>query len=217
MLKSLEDLAVRLFETPGVVRVAEPPEEGFRLHIHRYLPPGAPLAPVYFETGKLSQAMIDEITFRFETLAVGNLLSFDEVAGVPHAGTPIARSLSKRIRTKMVPLKKEDLIGKRELLKDTLGHGHPLIPAGSKVLVVENAITHGDSVCEAVATMLLRGHRVSDILTIFDWGAGAQQKFQKPFFPNQVVIRALFRVDDLVEFYHKHKKRLVSAKVKRAR
>ena len=212
MLKELEGLAIRLFECGGAVKIAEPPDKGFQLHIHRYLPSGAPLAPIYFETGALPQNLIDEIAFRLEILAVENSLVFDEIAGVPRAGTPFAKSLSKRMRTGMVALRKEDLPGKKELFSAAVGAGHPPTPTGTKALLVENIITQGDSVCEAACALSLKGYRFSDVLTIFSWGGGAQRKLQAFPFPNPLVIRALFMVDDLVEFYRE--KRLVSAELK---
>lgn len=185
--EELEAFLVRLW---GAKAVLVDFENGFLLkqHVDR---PGAKRSPFKINLatpamrpeGRLTEVDIKKIA-RFMWLQSQELgLRFDGVAGVPHAGNPLAEEFVRVAYHEdagrdlaRLTLDKYAEGGKRhvgKLLKVTRE-----LPRGSTVLLLDDVATKGESKEEAAEMLRLEDYKVSDCLVFADREQGAAESLQ---------------------------------------
>jgi len=173
-------LARKLFEIGAFLDKSRSPEgKGFKLKLHEKNS-DAPLSPYYLnfrtpdhptKSGPLTPEVIKEIGAVLYHRSLG--LAYNQVAGIPRAGDPLAeaffdilRSNSKRLSfgCGIIKLDKEESLEKRQVTKIKEGHWDP----GERVLLIDDLVTKADSKLEAIEALEKNQLRVRDILVLVD-------------------------------------------------
>ena len=146
----------------------------FKLKLHKEYP-NAPLSPVYIDLRLLrrypraKKIAIDV----YEELIKG--LKFDLLADVPTAGSPLASSLSDRLKIGMITPrieKKEHGSGARI---DGLGPRDK----GKTALLIDDLITTSTSKLEAADFLKFHGMKVKDVVVLIDREQGGMSALKK--------------------------------------
>ena len=167
-------LATFLFDL-GAIKIDL--EKGFRLKLHE-TNPDAPLSPIYLnlhtpdnpKPGPLDESSVGILGGILWQHAKTNHLKFDAVAGLPNAGTPLAKALVtvagwKQVQLPYVTLGKTEGGSGRKIEK-VLDRGGA--KPGETVLVVDDLITRGDSKNEGIEALVADGFKVTDVLVLVD-------------------------------------------------
>ncbi|MFH1367322.1 MAG: hypothetical protein ABIH38_05070 [Patescibacteria group bacterium] len=203
-------LAIKLFKIGAILDKSRSPEgKGFKLKLHEKNPE-APLSPIYlnFRTtdhptkpGPFTPEIIREIGQILYQRSLG--LAYDQVAGIPRAGDPLAqvffeiwRSNSKNpLDCGIIKLDKEESSEKRQVTRIKDGHWNP----GEKVLVIDDMVTKADSKLEAIEALERNQLQVRDILVLVDREGGGVDILNA----KEYNIHWVFKFTDLLSLYRK--------------
>ncbi len=114
--------------------------------------------------------------------------SFDLVSGVPYTALPFATVFSIRQNIPMILLRKE---------KKIYGTGkmcEGIFRQGQKCLVIEDVITSGQSILEAITALEDEGLIVQDIVSLVDREQGGRQLLEKKGYR----LHAVFTMQNIV-------------------
>ncbi len=201
----LESFLLNLFGI-GAVKINTKPGEGWKMKIHESKPE-TPLSPIYVnlrvkanKDGPLSQEDVARIAYFFEQTAAWQKLSYAGIAGIPRAGEPFAESLQHRFyhgQRHDVPrltLHKDESGNVRSIGKVTKTQN---LPRGSRVLLLDDLITHAGSKVEAVNQLRNANYIVEDCIVFLDREQGGPEEMQK----HGVRIHAVTTLGYVLDFY----------------
>ena len=138
-------------------------------------------------------------------LAVGRLLlhllpiDTQAVAGLTLGADPIVSAVS------VVSVYENRLLPALIIRKEAKGHGTmayiegPTLPAGAKVVVLEDAVTTGQSALKAVERLQAAGYTVNRVVSLIDRLQGGAELYKSA----GLEFDALFSIQDLQEEYRK--------------
>jgi uridine monophosphate synthetase len=162
----------------------------FRLKLHE-THPEAPLSPLYFNFRRLR-------SYPYQLARVAQLLAgasqefaFDLLADVPTGATPLTTVLAQHLNKPMVSPRQS--IKSHGLQNQLDGVYEP----GQCVLVVDDLITTGKSLHEALEVLLAHGLRPVALLVILDREQGGAENLSKFELP----LRALARMSEVLPHY----------------
>ena len=190
---SYADVAKLLSEI-GVVKFG-----GFKLRIHQ-TNPDAPLSPYYLSFRRLPRGPLDDyyigkLTKTLYDFASSLGLRFDAVSGVPNAGDPFAAVLAGLANVPLIQLAKHDE-GEERHIVGVVPERRQVLPR-SRVLLIDDLITHGDTKREAVLVLREAGCIVTDTLVFVDREQGGFEELAR----ESVAVRAIWRISELFRFY----------------
>lgn len=206
------ELALALFDLGAFQDKSRSPEgQGFRLKLHE-TQPDAPLSPFYLnlrtpdnpKPGPLTPAILKQIAECLWTvISEKSITFFDAVAGIPHAGDPIAEALAQRLRQSDInlPLLK---LGKtktpqgRRINGILQGECNP----GDEILLVDDVLTRAGTKLEAAETLKVHGLNVLDLLIVVDREQGGVQQLWE----NGIRGHAIFTIRDLLKCLLEHQR-----------
>jgi len=189
-----QSFALTLFDA-GAVKIN--PDKGFRLA-------DGTISPIYFnlrtpdhpaKPGPLIPELLEFIGERFYALACYEQLPCDAVAGVPQAGEPLARALSKSCSAAPFPIVTLEKVEGRRSMRVT---NRADVPNGSNVLVVDDVITGASSKVRAIVALRGAGFAVTDVLVLIDREQGGRPGLTTA----GCNLHAVFTAKDLLSFYH---------------
>lgn len=160
------NLALQLFDI-GAVKFG-----AFRLKLHEKKP-DAPLSPIYVDLRILRSfpEAMDSAIRVYEELIHG--LSFDLIADVPTAATPIVAILSHELKVGMISprmdIKEHGIAAKIE----------GVFKKGKVVLVVDDLITQADSKLAAIRLLTENGLVIHDVVVLVDREQGGPEQLEK--------------------------------------
>lgn len=182
----------------GAVKFGE-----FRLKVHEADPDVSP-SPVYLDIrakdhpkgGTLTAEIVQMIGEQLWHLAEEKLLKFDRVAGVPHAGDPLAKAFVDASHGLFMPLQltKIDTGERRKIEGKIQGHWNP----GQTVLLIDDVVSSGAlSKFEAIEVLEKHGLAVRDIMVVVDREQGGAEALAKRGY----ALYAIFKLSDLLDWY----------------
>lgn len=147
----------------------------FELKGHEKNPSKSP-SPYYFNLrvpengGKLNALQVVSIAEEMARVFWEKNASCDFIAGIPNAGSPFARELSKMVFRPLLRLGKKQEEESRRVDGIIGGEFSP----GQKIILVDDLITGGSSTEEAIAVVEKSGLTVASVITFLDrCGGGA--------------------------------------------
>lgn len=204
MDESRQRIARLLFELGAIKDKRRSPRGmGFRLARHRR-DPEAVLSPVYVHLrtpdhpttpGPLTPYAVRLLGSELAALVRNQELAFDSVAGVPHAGDPLARAFAEAWHggCSRISLSKIMEDGEQRISRPIAR-----LPAtGEVVLVIDDVITDADTKREAIQALEGAGAVVSDVLVVVDREQGGARELQSAGYR----VHSLFTLRDLLGFY----------------
>lgn len=177
-------------------------ERGFLLKAHEK-DPDLPLSPFYInlrtpdnpKPGPLTLDIVVLVAKMMRTMADQRGAVYDVVAGIPNAGDPFAKQFAAFAPVKpLIGLGKGLDEGKRRILGVISG----TFEMGQTAIVVDDLITKADSKFEAIASLESEGLHVRDIVVLIDREQGGMQELAKEGY----ILHSVFRISDLLRFYH---------------
>lgn len=194
----------RLFDSmfaAGVVKIDTRPDGGFKMKKHE-TQPDARLSPIYLnirtqdnpKPGPVTEEMAYEIGKAMwlhiwdEVRKEG--IRMDAVAGLPHAGTPLARGFAQAAKetgpiVPIIVLRKDVQDGSRRItgIVDNGGVG-PFVDNEQElrqavVLVLDDLLTEGHSKMEGVRALEQEGYLVQDIIVFLDREQGGAEQIRR--------------------------------------
>ncbi|MEM2863704.1 MAG: orotate phosphoribosyltransferase [Candidatus Bathyarchaeia archaeon] len=130
----------------------------------------------------------------YELLAAEELKGeFDKIAGVPTSGIPFAAILAYRMDKPFIYLRKERKTHGMERRVEGL-----LYP-GEAVLIVDDLITTGKSIVEAVEAVKAEGGEAADALVLIDREEGGGEKLKE----RGVKLHAFMKIGEAAELLYK--------------
>lgn len=167
----------------------------FKLH-DRF--PDAPLAPFYIDLRMLRRfpdVKRKAIDIYIELL---NGLSFDLLADVPTAGTPLVSSISDKLKVGMITPRAD---------KKTHGSGAKIdgvleSDKGKTVVLIDDLVTQADSKFEAAQTLIDCGIKIKDIVVLIDRQQGGSEQLAKKGF----TLHSAYTLHQMFEIYKSEKR-----------
>src|SRR3989344_7260511 len=168
------EFARRLWDS-GEIELESVPGEGFELRLHQDRP-NEPLSPykIHIRTpdnpkpGNATPELLYYIAEMFYRSTIGPLRwKFDEIAGPPNAGVPIAEALAKYMeaehgkRCGLVPLEKTTRPDGSRFIS---GIEETYDVRGKRVLIADNAITEGTTVIPTIKIITMAGARHQHVI-----------------------------------------------------
>ena len=159
------NFAIQLFNI-GAVKFGQ-----FKLKLHEKNPT-APLSPIYIDL-RLLRSFPDVMDLSIDIYQqLIKDLSFDLLADVPTAATPIVAILSNKIRVPMISVRMD---------KKKHGTGVPIDGAfkkGQTAIVIDDLITGADSKFDALSILENNGLIINDIIVLLDREQGGVKKLE---------------------------------------
>lgn len=182
-------LALQLFDI-GAIKFG-----AFRLKLHEKRP-DAPLSPIYIDLRLIRSfpLVMDSAIDVYKELILG--LSYDLLADVPTAATPIAAVLSHDLKIGMISPRKEEK--EHGIMTKVEG----VFRKGNIVLLVDDLVTQADSKLEAIRGLEGQSLIVRDVAVLVDREQGGSEQLEKAGYR----CHAAFRLSDLLDLYLKEKK-----------
>ena len=121
-------------------------------------------------------------------------IGYDFLAGIPHAGQPLAAALFEWHDTTLITLTKTSSDNTRTITSinaKTSSHWNDL-------LLIDDLITAADTKLEAIAVARQAGFKVSNILVLVDRKQGGRQELLK----QGCMLHSIFSITQLLRFYH---------------
>jgi len=180
------DLVLALFET-GCIRFGD-----FTLASGRQ-------SPIYVDLRRVVSFpdLFQQVVAAYSELVAP--LSFDRIAAVPYAALPAASALAMQLHRPMVyPRKAAKAHGTGNLVEG-------VFEAGQTAVAIEDVVTSGGSLVEAIETMDSVGLRVRDVVVLVDRGQGGRRRLANAGYRLHAVLslrdilkvlRAADRIDD---------------------
>lgn len=161
----------------------------FRLKLHEKSP-DAPLSPIYINLRLLRShpEVIDGVLEVYEEMSQG--LQFDCYADVPTAATPIVAILSYLTGIPMITPRKPKT------------HGVPgtidgVFQEGQTALLIDDLVTKGSSIIEAIHTLEANELKVKDVLVLVNREQGGTEQLQRLGYN----LHAAFKLSTLLLWY----------------
>ncbi len=191
LTKSQQELSLYLFDI-GAVKFG-----AFKLKLHD-THPKAPLSPIYIDlrvlrrTPKAKAAAIKV----YEELV--KPLKFDLIADIPTAATPLASSLSDKLKIGMITPRAD---------KKTHGSGAKVdgmlkSDKGKMAVLIDDLVTRADSKLEAAETLRNVGVKVNDVIVLIDREQGGAAEMAK----NNLRLHSAFTMNQMLDYLLKAKK-----------
>ena len=186
LTETQEELALQLFDI-GAIQFGN-----FRFKLHEKTPE-APLAPVYIDLRILRRfpEVKRQAVDIYEKLILP--LDFDLLADVPTAVTPLVSSLSDRLKVGMITPR-----------TDTKSHGSGAKidgflkeDEGKKAVLIDDAITTGTSILEALEILENEGIKVENIVVLVDREQGGRNQLEEKGYK----LHAAFTLKQMLDFY----------------
>jgi uridine monophosphate synthetase len=194
-----EDLAVQLFDI-GAVQFGE-----FKLKLHEKNP-NAPLSPIFFnfrtpdnpKPGPITEEVLKLIGQVLYSRALKLWLEYDHIAGIPHAGTPLAETFFKtELADTGAPSQlrfKKLQEGEKRRIGELIGEG---FDEDEVVLLIDDLITEADTKFEAIVETEKAGLQVDAVLVLLDREQGGRQQLE--VWGYKVV--AIYQLWELLAYY----------------
>lgn len=191
LTKAQQELSLHLFDI-GAVKFG-----AFKLKLHD-THPKAPLSPIYIDlrvlrrTPKAKAAAIKV----YEELV--KPLKFDLIADIPTAATPLASSLSDRLKIGMITPRAD---------KKTHGSGAKVDgmlknDKGKLAVLIDDLVTRADSKLEAAQTLRNAGVKVKDVVVLIDREQGGAVEMAK----NNLNLHSAFTMQQMLDYFLKVKR-----------
>lgn len=122
-------------------------------------------------------------------------LDFDYISGVPYTALPIATIVADMLNKPLIYIRKEEKV---------YGTKNPVIgkfKPNSKVLLIDDLITTGESLLETAETFKAAGLQVKDFFVIIDRSNNAEAEMQK----HTYALHSLIKLENLTEVLHRNK------------
>jgi len=133
-----------------------------------------------------SPSLLTQLAHSLNALAPAK--KYDRVCGVPYGTIPLATALALERNEPMIMLRKE--IKNHGTQKRIEGEYKP----GDRVLLIEDVITTGGSVREAIDLLEQQGLIVEDVIACLDYQQGSVEKLRDLGYPTQ----ALYTIADII-------------------
>ncbi len=162
----------------------------FRLKLHDKNP-NAPLSPIYIDLRLLRSFpdVMDSVILVYKELIAG--LTYDCLADVPTAATPIVAILTHEMRIPMIsPRVAEKMHGASRKIDG-------LYKKEQIALLVDDLITKADSKLDAISVLEENGIRVNDVVVLVDREQGGSEELSKRGYR----CHSAFRLKELLSFY----------------
>lgn len=178
-------------------KILTPGEFKFKLH-EKY--PGALQFPMKLNlrkppNGNITNELITKISIVYIELVRHNNLKYDLVAGLPNAADPLADAFignSDLDISQRIFLKKADLgFGKRKILPEIFGKHKK----GNIVLAIDDVVTLGGSMGEAIEAFLLNDLYITHGVCLMYWGIGGKEIIKEKY---GVKVIAAFTIEKLL-------------------
>ncbi len=184
-------LSIHLFDI-GAVKFG-----AFKLKLHD-THPKAPLSPIYIDlrvlrrTPKAKNAAIKV----YQELVKS--LKFDLIADIPTAATPLASSLSDRLKIGMITPRAD---------KKTHGSGAKVdgmlkSDKGKMAVLIDDLVTRADSKLEAAKTLRDVGVKVKDVVVLIDREQGGASEMKK----KKLKLHSAFTMQQMLDYFLKVKR-----------
>lgn len=178
-------------------------EWGARELKHHEKDPNASLSPYFINlrtkdnltrSGLLTEEDFNIIAAVMENIILLEKLSLSVVAGIPYAGEPFVKAITKGLpKTKVIKLSKKTENGKRKIIP-VLGFKYE---KGKEVLVIDDLITKADSKFEAIYALESQGMIVKNIVVLIDRQQGGKEELEKAGYN----LTSCFTITDLLSYY----------------
>jgi uridine monophosphate synthetase len=180
-------LALQLFDI-GAIKFG-----AFRLKLHEKNPE-APLSPIYVDLRILRSfpEVLDSAVNIYQELMSN--LSFDVLADVPTAATPIVAILSHKLKRPMISPRKEE---KSHGIKGAIDG---VFHEGQVAVLVDDLITLADSKLEAISALNQNGITVKDVVVLLDREQGGVEELVRRGYACHVA----FKLMNLLKLYLEH-------------
>ena len=201
LLKPTQSFLIELFKI-GAVKIDT--VKGFKLALHK-VNPLAPPSPFYIslrtpenKDGKLQQPHVDSIATELIAAASHAKFVYDAVAGIPRAGTPFAKAVTRLSNGKKVPYvsitKRTDMTGSMRI---DPRKAFAKLGSGTRVLLVDDLITQADTKLAAISAVQKAGYKVAGIAVYLDREQGGVRSLRQSGVP----IVAVVKIRDMLAFY----------------
>jgi uridine monophosphate synthetase len=172
----------------GLLRVGAFKLGAFRLRLHRDKPE-APLSPFYLDLRVIRSYPEVLISVAWALSEFTRGLTFDRLADVPTAATPIVTAMSIHTGVSMISPR-----------LDAKEHGlaRPIdgsFEEGQKVLMVDDLVTKADSKIEAASVLRDNGLIAEDVLVLLDREQGGREKLAQ----EGLTLHAAFTITQLLD------------------
>lgn len=185
LTKAQQELSLYLFDI-GAVKFG-----AFKLKLHD-AHPKAPLSPIYIDlrvlrrTPKAKAASIKV----YEELV--KPLKFDLIADIPTAATPLASSLSDKLKVGMITPRAD---------RKTHGSGAKVdgmlkSDKGKVAVLIDDLVTRADSKLEAAETLRSVGVKVKDVVVLIDREQGGEGEMAK----NNLILHSAFTMQQMLDY-----------------
>ena len=182
----------------GIFHVGAVKFGAFKLKLHEKNPE-APLSPIYITLrvpengGPLSPENVEMIGQVLYDLVQRNHILFDVVAGIPRAGEPFAKVISRLSGKPLLTLGKKEEGGTRKIDSVTGGE----CKYGQLVLLVDDLITQADTKKEAIAVCEEAEMVVVGIVVLVDREQGGSEELRRAGYS----LYAALPLSDLLDYY----------------
>lgn len=179
------ELALKLFDA-GAIKFG-----AFKLKLHEKQP-DAPLSPIYIDL-RLTRsvpALLRYIAIALYQKIKTDFISFDKIADIPTAATPIVTTLANSSMLSMISPKISKTHG---LSGDIDGIFEP----GQKVLLIDDLVTTADSKIEVAEIFENNRLIVKDVLVLVDREQGGEQALLQAGYK----LHSVFKITDMLKLY----------------
>lgn len=121
-------------------------------------------------------------------------IEYDRLAGVAYGALPVTGALSLELEKPWVYVRKEGLKKEHGLQKSMEGEYH----AGEVAVMIEDIITRGTSLLEAIPTIEQQGLVVKDAVVLVDYGKGGPELVEKAGYK----VHSFITIREIVDIMH---------------
>ena len=170
----------------------------FKLKLHEKNP-NAPLSPIYISLrkpeieGPLTDEDIEVIGQELYTMVKKKKILFDLVAGIPRAGEPLAKVVSRLSGRPLLKLGKK-IEGDTRNINSILSGEYQ---AGQLVLIIDDLITQADTKKEAIGVCEEAGLIVVGVAVLIDREQGGSEELKEAGYD----LYAVFALSVLLDYY----------------
>lgn len=190
--RNIHFLAYRLVQRKLIkTRVDSPGGKGFRLKLHDKNH-DAPLSPYYVDfRGLRSFPPLPRYAAEaLQQLIITDNLSFDLVADVPTAATPLVTLLSDLRETPMITPREPKTHGSQSSIDG-------VYTQGQKVLLIDDLVTKADSKIASAEILRAAGLIVTDVAVLLDREQGGKDQLSA----HGLTLHTVWTIGELLAFY----------------
>jgi orotate phosphoribosyltransferase len=163
----------------------------FKLKLHEKNP-DAPLSPLYLNLRQMNNTILDMITDLMIDIIEDDNITFDAIAGIPKAGTPIAELLADKLQIPHITLSKVEKDDGTRYISGVVTKLN-----ATKVLLVDDLITGADTKLEAIKVLEKENYKVTDLLVTVDRQQGGVTQLDSLGYKTYTVIKLANLLDGL--------------------